>query len=194
MGMVQQVLPPGMQDGKEAEAGAQVFWVAGNGEQCFRRRFEQDVVDRFFVMESDPGDLFGHGENDVEVFDRQQLFLPVFEPFGPIAALALRAMTVPAGVVSVASSVAAVAFFEMAAEDCGTAGFDGPHDAQLRKGKRVSFPVSSAVLSKNVGHFESGPWHPGYFRGFCFGLLPGLSSGLSSGLTVAATTCEDTLT
>jgi hypothetical protein len=70
-----------------------------------------------------------------------------------------------AGVVSVTSCVAVVAFFEVATEDCRSANLDGPHDTQLLQGKRVSFPVTGSVRSKNVGHFESGPRHPELFPG-----------------------------
>jgi len=70
-----------------------------------------------------------------------------------------------AGVISVAGSIAVIAFFEMATEGRGAADLDGSHYAQLRERKRVSFPVGSAISSKDVGHFQSGPRHP---------LLPGL--------------------
>src|SRR5216684_8227285 len=81
-------------------------------------------------------------------------------------------MAVPAGVVGYARNVAVVAFFDMAAQRGGTANFDGAHDAQLLNGKPVSFPVSAAVLSENVGHFKSGPWHPGLFPRLRFRLEP----------------------
>ena len=94
----------------------------------------------------------------------------------------VRAGAVAARVVGIAGFGAVVAFFEMATERRLTTGegpwvnlsrirlavslrqwsanLDGSHDAQLFPRKRMSFPVSGAVLSKNVGHFESGPWHP----------------------------------
>jgi hypothetical protein len=54
----------------------------------------------------------------------------------------------------------------MATEGCRAADLDGAHDAQLFVRKRVSFPVLLAVLSKDAGHFESGPWHPELFPEF----------------------------
>jgi hypothetical protein len=81
-------------------------------------------------------------------------------------------MAVPAGVVGDARKVAVVAFFDMAAQRGGAANFNSAHDAQLLKGKLVSFPVSAAVLSENVGHFKSRPWHPGLFPGLRFRLAP----------------------
>jgi hypothetical protein len=130
----------------------------------------------------------------MEIFDRQQFGLPVFQPLGPVGVLAFWAVAVPAGVVSVLDSFAVVAFFGMATEDCRAANLDGSHDAQLLEGKLVGIPVSRAVLSKDVGHFKSGPWHPDYFRDFFSGFFSSLWAGLSSGLLVAATTCEATRT
>jgi hypothetical protein len=68
MRMMQKILSPGMQNGEEANACAQMFRVAGNGEQGFGSGVEQDVVNRLLVAEGDPGDLVRHRENHVEVF------------------------------------------------------------------------------------------------------------------------------
>jgi hypothetical protein len=75
-------------------------------------------------------------------------------------------VTIPAGVVGFTGKIAAVALFDMATKGRRAAGLDGPHDAQLLIGERVGCPVSGAVLSKDVGHFQSGPWHPELFPGF----------------------------
>jgi hypothetical protein len=171
-----------MKHGEESDAGAQMFRVAGNGEQGFGGGVEQDVVNRLLVVEGYWGDLLGDSKNDVEVFHRQQFGLPAFEPLGPLRALTLRTVAVAARVVSVAFFSAVVAFFEVATEGRLTTGrdaqvylsgdkvgtglrqssayLDGPHDTQLLQRKLMSFPVSSSVRSKNIGHFESGPRHP----------------------------------
>src|SRR5881227_2209699 len=51
VGMKVKVLAPGMEHGKEADFHAQMFGVAGNGEQGFRRGAEENVVDDVFVVE-----------------------------------------------------------------------------------------------------------------------------------------------
>src|SRR5437588_6834485 len=98
MGMMQQILPPGMQDGEKPETRAEMFRVSGNGQQGFGNGAEENSVDDLFVVESDLSDLFGHSENNMEVFDRQQFRLPAFKPLCPVGVLALRTMAVPAGV------------------------------------------------------------------------------------------------
>ena len=77
----------------------------------------------------------------------------------------------------------------MATEGCRAADLDGAHDPQLLQGKVVAFAVSGAMESKVFGHFESGPWHPGYLRG----LGRGGHASASSGLEVPAMTCVETL-
>src|SRR5277367_4193269 len=77
----------GQENGEEADTGSQMFRITGNGEQSFGGGAKQDVIDRLFVVEGDPGDLFGNGENDVEIGDRQQFGLPAFQPFGSLRSL-----------------------------------------------------------------------------------------------------------
>ena len=49
MRMQMQVLSPGVQDSEETDHRAQVFRVAGNGEQGSGHRAEQDLVDDILV-------------------------------------------------------------------------------------------------------------------------------------------------
>ena len=148
-----------MQHPEETDLGPPMFPVAGDGGERFRRRAEQDAVDRFFVIESDAGDLFRNGEYDVEIFDRQQFSPPAFEPLCPLRVLALRAVAVTAGVVSDAAVIAMAAFFGMAAQRGGTAALDGAHDAQLCERQRMAAAVSFAVLPENIGQLKGRPGH-----------------------------------
>jgi hypothetical protein len=91
--MMLQILSPGMQDGEEADLGAEVFRIARDGEKRFRSGLKENAVDRLFVVEGDAGNLFRKGEDDVKIFDRQQFGLPVSEPLRPLGALIFR--TVP---------------------------------------------------------------------------------------------------
>ena len=67
--MVQERLRPGVEDGEEADRGAQVPRVAGDLEQGLRGRAEQDLVDDLLVAQRERGDGLGYGEDDVEVGD-----------------------------------------------------------------------------------------------------------------------------
>ena len=81
--MMQQVLSPGMQYGEETDFRAAVLRVPCDGGERFRRGPKQDVVNLFPVVICDARDRFGHGENHVKVFGRQQLRLARFHPFRP---------------------------------------------------------------------------------------------------------------
>ena len=69
--MVGECLAPGMQDGEEADFGAEVFGVAGNGLECGGRDGEQEIVEHLLVLQCQRVELFGNGEDDVEIGDRQ---------------------------------------------------------------------------------------------------------------------------
>ena len=192
-----------MQDGEEAQLSAEVFRIGTKGEQGFRGGAEQNRVQHVLVVEGEVGDLFGQRKNDVKVFDRQKFGLPAFEPLGACQTLALGAMAVTAGVVGVTRvlTVAVVALFDVAAEGSRAAGLDGAHHFELSERQRVGRTVGLAVLSKNVGHFESGAWHGRYWGGWDGGVLllsaffffAGFASA-SSGLAVAAMTLLETWT
>ena len=85
-----------MQYGEEADLGAQMAWVARDGGKGGGHHAEQEAVDHRFVLQGDGGDLFRHGEDYVEVLDRQQFGLALLDPLLPLGVLTLRAMPVTA--------------------------------------------------------------------------------------------------
>jgi hypothetical protein len=52
-----QVLTPGVQHGEEADGGAEVFGVGGDGEQSFRSSLKQDGVNPSRVLKRQAADL-----------------------------------------------------------------------------------------------------------------------------------------
>ena len=146
-----QVLPPGVQHGKETDLRAQVLGIAGNGEQGSGHGAEQDLVNGFLVIEGDGGDLFRQRENHVEVLHRQQFGEALLDPALPWQPLALGTMPVPAGAINDARVLAVVAPFDGAAQGGGTAVHDGLHEAVLVQGQGMRLPVGGAVLTKDVG-------------------------------------------
>ncbi len=59
MGMVDEGLTPGMQDGEEADLGAEVLRVCADRAQGLGRCGEENVVDHGLVLICDGPDLFG---------------------------------------------------------------------------------------------------------------------------------------
>ena len=67
---------PGVEDGGEADARAEMLGVGGDRGQCFGRSLEQEVVDGGFVLEhdrADRADRSREGEDEVIVVNRQKL-------------------------------------------------------------------------------------------------------------------------
>src|ERR1022692_213240 len=94
-----QVLSPGVQYSEETDLRSQVFRIAGDGEQGGGHGAEQDLVDDFFVVESDPGKLFRQREDHMEVFHRQQFGEALLDPAFACQTLALRTVPVAAGAI-----------------------------------------------------------------------------------------------
>jgi hypothetical protein len=92
--MVGEGLPPGVQDRDHSRLGAQVFGIGGDDADGLSGRLEQDVIDDRLVRESDRRDGRGHGEDDMEIGNGQQLRPAVGEPLQPRQPLALRAVSV----------------------------------------------------------------------------------------------------
>ena len=119
--MVGERRAPGVQHGGEADARAEMLRVGGDRGQRLRGGPEQEVVDGSLVLERDGADRGRQGEDDVIVGNRQELRLAVFEPSPRGGRLALRAVTIPAGVVCDALVRAVLAALDVAAErGCAT--------------------------------------------------------------------------
>jgi hypothetical protein len=64
--------------GEEANLRAEVLGISSNGAESLRGGAEENAVDHFFVLIGDGGDLFRHGEDDVEILDGQQFGWAIF--------------------------------------------------------------------------------------------------------------------
>ena len=88
---------PGVQQGGEADARAQMLRVGGDCGQRLGGNPEQEVVDGGLVVERDSADRSRQGEDDVIVGNRQKLRLAVCEPLPRRGRLALGAVAIAAG-------------------------------------------------------------------------------------------------
>ena len=159
--MVDERLAPGVEDGEEADLGAEVARVGGYGAQRLGDSPEQQAVDDGLVLSGDLGDRRGHGEDDVEVLGGKQVRAAPFEPRGACQRLAGRTVAVAARVVPDAPMAAVVILLDVAAECGGAALLDGRHHAALRrrKGGPDLGPKGVAVAAEDLRHGERGAWH-----------------------------------
>ena len=80
MRVVQERLSPGVEHGKEADLGAEVARIRGDGTQRLGRRAEEDAVDHRFVLQGDLGDRLWDGEDDVKVLGLEEVGLAGLDP------------------------------------------------------------------------------------------------------------------
>ena len=73
---------PCVEHGDEADLGAEMVGIGGDGEHGLGARLEQDVVEDALVLIGDVGDRLGQGEDDVEVADRGAV-LPLVRQASP---------------------------------------------------------------------------------------------------------------
>lgn len=156
MRVVGERLPPSVQEGDEPDLGPQMPRVSGDRPQRLRRRPEQHGIDLPLILEGHGRYLGRHGEDDMEVRHRQQIGLPVGQPIGPRQPLALRAMSVAAGVVGDAAQRAALASFDMPTERCSATGFDRRHHPALDAAHpgAVGKPIRFAMAAEDVRHLQ----------------------------------------
>ena len=152
-----QVLPPGMQHRDEADLGIQMSGIGGQRAQRLGDGAKQGRIDRLLILEGNLGDRLRHGEDDVEIADRQQIGLPGGKPVTARLSLALWAMPVATGVIGDAECLAVLTLLDMAAQPSGPAPLDGTHHPAFDPpemsvmGLTMVFPVAA----KNVRHFQS---------------------------------------
>jgi hypothetical protein len=160
---------PGVQDGGEADARAEMLRIGGNGDQRLGRSPEQEVVDDGLVLERDGADRRRQGEHDVIVGNRQEFRLALGEPLARRRALALWTMPVAAGIIGDAFMRAVLATLDVSAERRGPATLDRRHHLQLGEADvpGVSLAPRRPMGAKDVGDLRTairGPRHAGLVR------------------------------
>jgi hypothetical protein len=80
MGMKRQVLAPTMEYSEKADFSSQMFGIGSDGAQGIGHGTKQDVVDDLFVLVSDGSDLFGDGEDDMEIVCRENFGYSLLDP------------------------------------------------------------------------------------------------------------------
>ena len=111
-----ELLTPGMQHAEETDLGPAVCWIASNFEKGFRTGVKQEIVDKFFVVQSQGCQLRRQSEDHMHVARGEKFLAPRFEPAFASARLALWAMAISATVVGDGGAISAAgALIDMAA-------------------------------------------------------------------------------
>ena len=78
--MVQQIGPPCVENGEEADLRTKMLRVGSDRPQRLGCRAEQDVVDDCLVLQGNDRDLCRHGEHHVEVLRVENFGTAVIQP------------------------------------------------------------------------------------------------------------------
>ena len=161
MRMMLEILSPGVEHAEEADLRAEMFRIGGNLQQRGGAGAEQEVVDDFLVLQSQPRQLVGDGEDDMHVVDRQQFLAARGEPLVASVGLALRTMPGAAGVERDGLMAALATAIQMAAERCRAAVLDGEEHAEMqpRQPGPVLLDEAVAMRADDIGHLERWPVH-----------------------------------
>jgi hypothetical protein len=157
VGMKAQLARPGVQDGGDAQQGATAVGIEPELQQGARRGEEEDLEEADPVAQGQGLALLGHGEDDMEVVDRQHALHALGNPLRLAQALALGTMPVAAGVVGGPRVTARIAHVEMPAKDGRPAGLDVAHGPALYRAECVALSISLAVGAEDVRDLEARP-------------------------------------
>ncbi len=143
MKMSVELLVPGMQDGDKAGFAAEI--ILAEGQKCPGGGIEEDFQEKPLIGKNKGVEFMRQSEDRMKITDGQYFRLAGLQPAGLVKALALGAMTIPAGVVGRPLKAAAIAFFEMTAERGSAAALDSAHDLELRNRQGMRAAESLAV-------------------------------------------------
>ena len=161
--------------------------IRGDLLQRRRRGAKQQVVHHALVGEREARERLRHGEDEVDVPDRQELLLARRHPRVPRGGQTLGAMPVAAAVVREGRVCALVTAIAVPAERRGAALGDGPEDAPMLPGHpgAVRLQEAIAMLAHDVGHLKGWPRHRLCFRRVRRAVSGPASVRASSGLATA---------
>jgi hypothetical protein len=161
MGMMRQRLPPCVQDGDDANLGAEPTRIGGERRHRLGGGLEQDRVNDGLVLEGDRGDRRRQRKDDVEIGNRKQVCFPRGKPRGSGWPLTLRTVTITAGIIGDASHAAVVASLYVAAERLGSARNDRAHYASLDATEMAGMvtTIGVAMPTQDIGNLQANARH-----------------------------------
>src|SRR5262244_2733269 len=116
-----------MEHRSDADVGPEMLTIGRDREKGVGRCPKQDAIDDRLVLISDIGNLLWQRKYHMEIWDRKQIGFTCGKPFARRCALALRAASITAGIVSDECMCAVVATHDMAAESRRAAVLDRRH-------------------------------------------------------------------
>ena len=125
MGVMLELLVPGMKNAEETDLGAQMPGIFSDFQKRLGARPEQQTIDDLFVLQGQWRQFVWQRENDMGIARGQQFGAPRVKPAVPRIALAPGAMPVPARIERDGLMAAARTLVDMATQRGGAAAEDG---------------------------------------------------------------------
>ncbi|MBB6182572.1 hypothetical protein HNQ75_004561 [Rhizobium flavum] len=181
---------PCVEHGGDADTPAKMLAIGRDGQHRLRRRLEQQVINKRFVLERYIGNLGRQREHDAEVPNRKQTGLAFGKPCPRGGALALWAVPIAAGVVGDPPMAATLAGLDVTAKGSGAAVLYRRHYLHLRQAHMscMRSPIRRPSDTEDVGDLDrGGKAQPSGEASSCFN-RPSLSNGLVTVQTVLVAT------
>ena len=150
MGVIEQELGPGVQDGGDRDPDAEP--TAGDLLQGLGDGGEQEAIGYPRDGEEEIVQLRGHGEDDMKVLDGEQVAALRFDPARCLEALAFGAMPIPTRVVRDLLMPALRTLAPVPSERSGAALGEGPEDPLLSRAEPGEL---GAVGADDVGELHA---------------------------------------
>ena len=159
--VVQERLPPGVEDAQKAERGAEMLRRACDLQERRGTRLEEEVVHHPFVVQRESREGLREGEDDMGVPHREQLAFTLGEPLITRVRQTLRAVPIATRVERDGAMAAGGTPIEMRAQGRGPAVRDGTQYPQVlrRQPGAVGLDEACPVSANDVGHLEGWPGH-----------------------------------
>ena len=126
-----EILTPCVQHAKKADLGSKMFIIGGNLKQGRRTAMKQEIVDNLLVVEGQPAQLMGDGEDHMDIFDWQKFCPASIKPSFASVYLAFRAMPRTARIEGGGFLPALSAPIQVSSKGCRSAPFDGDQYADV---------------------------------------------------------------
>jgi hypothetical protein len=161
VGMVLQVLSPGVEHAEEADLGAEVTRIDSDFEERRGAGLEEQAVKEALVLIGERRQLVGEREDYMNVRNGQEFLAALRQPAVARPGLTLGAGAVATRVVRDGAMTTAKAAIPVAAQSGGAATLDGIEHLPLGPSQPGPAPFDEAFAlgANDIGHLEGGPNH-----------------------------------
>jgi hypothetical protein len=162
VGVVFEVLIPGMEHTEEADLRPEMFRIASDLEEGCGTGLQQARVQELLVLQGERRQFMREGKDNMDVARGEKFLTTRWEPTGAGVGLTLRAVPVAAAVVREGRTVPAVdARIEMPAQGGGATARDGSQHGEVLPGDpaAASFDEGASRGANHIGHLKWWPVH-----------------------------------